>query len=228
MAKENQKELEIERQEKVVESVSKIEKFFNDNQKIIYGVLCAIIVIGLAVLAYQKFYLQPKKAEALAQMYPAEASFRSGEYDLALNGDGNVAGFAQIINDYGKKAGVAVYLYAGVCELEAGNWQAALDYLKKYDGKEPILAARALAATGDAYVGLEDYKAALGYFEKAAAKADNMFAATYLLKAAQVCGRASMRSPSPRASPFSRQARRYQRPLKALSAARPICSESAS
>ena len=42
-------------------------------------------------------------------------------------------------------------------------------------------------ATGDAYVGLEDYKAALGYFEKAAAKADNMFAATYLLKAAQVC-----------------------------------------
>ncbi len=187
MAKENQKELEIERQEKVVESVSKIEKFFNDNQKIIYGVLCAIIVIGLAVLAYQKFYLQPKKAEALAQMYPAEASFRSGEYDLALNGDGNVAGFAQIINDYGKKAGVAVYLYAGVCELEAGNWQAALDYLKKYDGKEPILAARALAATGDAYVGLEDYKAALGYFEKAAAKADNMFAATYLLKAAQVC-----------------------------------------
>jgi len=187
MAKENQKELEIERQEKVVESVSKIEKFFNDNQKIIYGVLCAIIVIGLAVLAYQKFYLQPKKAEALAQMYPAEASFRSGEYDLALNGDGNVAGFAQIINDYGKKAGVAVYLYAGVCELEAGNWQAALDYLKKYDGKEPILAARALAATGDAYVGLEDYKAALGYFEKAAAKADNIFAATYLLKAAQVC-----------------------------------------
>ena len=187
MAKENQKELEIERQEKVVESVSKIEKFFNDNQKIIYGVLCAIIVIGLAVLAYQKFYLQLKKAEALAQLYPAEASFRSGEYDLALNGDGNVAGFAQMINDYGKKAGVAVYLYAGVCELEAGNWQAALDYLKKYDGKEPILAARALAATGDAYVGLEDYKAALGYFEKAAAKADNMFAATYLLKAAQVC-----------------------------------------
>ena len=160
MAKENQKELEIERQEKVVESVSKIEKFFNDNQKTIYGVLCAIIVIGLAVLAYQKFYLQPKKAEALAQLYPAEASFRSGEYDLALNGDGNVAGFAQIIKDYGKKAGAAVYLYAGVCELEAGNWQSALDYLKKYDGKEPILAARALAATGDAYVGLEDYKAA--------------------------------------------------------------------
>ena len=182
MAKENQKELEIERQEKVVESVSKIEKFFNDNQKIIYGVLCAIIVIGLAVLAYQKFYLQPKKAEALAQMYPAEASFRSGEYDLALNGDGNVAGFAQIINDYGKKAGVAVYLYAGVCELEAGNWQAALDYLKKYDGKEPILAARALSCQGDAYVGLEDYDSAVKAFAAAAKKSDNLFSATYLFK----------------------------------------------
>ena len=39
---------------------------------------------------------------------------------------------------------------------------------------------------GDAYVGLEDYKKALGYFEKAAAKVDNMFAAGYLLKAGLV------------------------------------------
>ena len=43
--------------------------------------------------------------------------------------------------------------------------------------------ARALACTGDAYVGLGDYAQAATYFEKAAGHADNMYAAKYLLKA---------------------------------------------
>ncbi len=120
-------------------------------------------------------------------MFPAEASFRSGEYDLALNGDGNVLGFSQIIDDFGAKAGKDVYFYAGICELQLGNYQEAVNYLKKYKGKESILKARAIAAMGDAYVGLEKYDDALGCFDKAAAAADNIFAATYLLKAGVVC-----------------------------------------
>ena len=63
------------------------------------------MVIALALVAYQKFYVQPKSDEATAQMIPAEANFRNGEYELALNGDGNVLGFAQIINDFGAKGG---------------------------------------------------------------------------------------------------------------------------
>ena len=53
-------------------------------------------------------------------------------------------------------------------------------------GKDAILAARATACLGDAYVGLEDYKTALGYFEKAAATVDNVYTAGYLLKAGAV------------------------------------------
>ena len=34
------------------------------NKKIIWGCLGAIIVIGVAVLCYHKFYAPPKKAEA--------------------------------------------------------------------------------------------------------------------------------------------------------------------
>ena len=92
-------------------------------------------------------------------------------------------GFTQIIDEYGAKAGKAVYFYAGVCELQLGNWENAISYLKKYKGKDSILAARALACMGDAYVGLEDYKSAVPCFEKAASRADNIFAAAYLLKA---------------------------------------------
>ena len=181
------KEKEQEREEKVIETVSKTDQFFRENKKTIYGILIALVVIALALVAYQKFYVQPKSDEATAQMIPAEANFRNGEYELALNGDGNVLGFAQIINDFGAKGGKDVYFYAGVCELQLGNYQAAIDYLKKYNGKDAILSARATACIGDAYVGLEKYSEAVGYFEKAAAAADNMFAAGYLLKAGVTC-----------------------------------------
>ena len=75
------------------ETVSKTDQFFRENKKTIYSILIALLVIGLAVVAYYKFYYQPKTREAVEQMYPAEANFRSGEYELALNGDGNVLGF---------------------------------------------------------------------------------------------------------------------------------------
>ena len=187
MAKANLKEQEEIQQERIEEGVSKVEKFFDENKKIIWSCFGAILVVGLLVLCYQKFYLQPKSAEAQEQMFPAEANFQAGEYELALNGDGNSLGFAQIIDDYGSKAGEAVYLYAGVCELQLGNYENALGYLKKYNGSDAILAARALACQGDAYVGLEKYKEALSCFEKAAARSDNMFSAAYLLKAGVVC-----------------------------------------
>jgi len=182
MAKIN-KDQEALQQEKLEQTISKTEDFFEKNKKGLYGVVGAAIVIAAILLCYQKFYLQPKKAEALGQLYPAEANFRNQAYDIALNGDGNTLGFAQILDEYGSKAGKIVNLYAGVCELNLGNYNEAISYLKKYNGKDKIMAARALACTGDAYVGLEDYKTALGYFEKAASTIDNIYAATYLLKA---------------------------------------------
>ena len=76
-----------------------------------------------------------------------------------------------------------MYLYAGVCELQLGNFESALGYLSKYNGKEPILQARAKACEGDAHVGLGNYAKAASCFEAAAAVAENVFAASYLLKA---------------------------------------------
>ena len=176
------KSIEEVRQEQVETSVSKFEQFYENYKKTIWFSLTAVVVVWLAILGYQKFIYQPKCAEAQEQAFPAEANFQKGEYELALNGDGNVLGFAEIIDNYGTKAGKAVYMYAGVCELQLGNFENAISYLKKYNGKEPILAARAQACIGDAYVGLEDYKNAVSAFKKAVAKADNPFAASYLVK----------------------------------------------
>ena len=182
MAQKNLKDKEAERQENIEQTVSATEQFYNENKKLIWGIVAAVLVIGLGILAYNKFIYQPRCVEAMQQAYPAEMSFQNAEYELALNGDGNNLGFADIIDEYGTKAGKAVYLYAGICELELGNYEEALSYLKKYKGKEPILAARARSCEGDAYVALGDYNAAVRSYKAAAAVADNVLAAGYLLK----------------------------------------------
>ena len=155
MAQKNLKDKEAVRQENIEQTVSATEQFYNEHKKLIWGIVAAVLVVGLGILAYQ---------------------------ELALSGDGNNLGFADIIDQYGAKAGKAVYLYAGICELRLGNNEEALSYLKKYNGKEPILAARARACEGDAYVALGDYAAAVRSYKAAVAVADNVFAAAYLVK----------------------------------------------
>jgi tetratricopeptide (TPR) repeat protein len=180
------KDIKNEKAEAVAEAVSKTEKFFTENGKLIAGLAAGVVVVAIAVFCWFKFAYQPAVVEAQGQMALAEQNFIAADYEVALNGDGNVLGFNQIMEEYGAKAGKAVYFYAGVCELQLGNFEAAIKALEKYNGKDAILAARATACIGDAYVGLENYAKALGYFQKAAATADNMFAAGYLLKAGQV------------------------------------------
>ena len=180
------KEIKNENAEAIVEAVSKTEKFFNENGKLLAGIFAAVVIICAGVFCWFKFAYQPKVDEAQAQMAVAEQNFRTGNYEVALNGDGNALGFVQILEDYGTKAGKSINFYAGVCELQIGNYEQAIKYLESYKGKDAILAARAKSCLGDAYVGLENYTKALACYEQAAAEADNMFAAGYLLKAGAV------------------------------------------
>ncbi|MBO4611215.1 MAG: tetratricopeptide repeat protein [Bacteroidales bacterium] len=185
MATNNKKDEKLQKEE-MAATISRTEEFYNEHKKTIWGVIICILAIGLIILGYSKFIYAPAAKEAQEAAFPAELNFQQGEFELALNGDGNVLGFAQIIDEYGAKAGKAVYLYAGICNAQLGNWEDALANLKKYNGKDPILAARALALQGDCYVALEENEKAVKAYEKAAAKADNMFAAAYLVKAGQV------------------------------------------
>ena len=176
------KEEEI-RQQNGAEAVSKAEVFFKENAKIIYGCVIAVLVIALCILCYNRFYLTPKRAEAQQQMFHAEQWFAEGNYELALTGDDNNLGFEDVIDKYGAKGGAAVYLYAGEAKLHLGEFEEAIKYLKKYSGKDNILLARAQGCIGDAMVGLEDYKGAISWFEKAAKTSGNVFSALYLKKA---------------------------------------------
>ena len=183
MAKNNQKEAQ---QEQVATTVSGVEEFFKKNQKWIEWAVLALLIVILAIFAINRWVIAPAKAEAQAQMFPAEQLFRAGNFEAALNGDGNTLGFNDIISNYGKRAGKAVYLYAGLSNLQLGNNQEALDLLKKYSVKDKIMQGRAYSAIGDACSNLKDYTNALAWYKKAAALEDNEFRPAYLLKAALV------------------------------------------
>ena len=172
-----------ERQQNVAEAVSKTEQFFKEYSKIIYGCVIAVLAIAVCILAYNRFILQPKKAQAIDQMAQAERWFEAGEYELALDGDDNSLGFEDIIAKYGSKAGEAVYLYAGVAKYHLGAYADALPLLKKYNGKDPIMLGRAQACVGDTYMELGEYDKAVSWFQKAAKTTDNIYAAGYLIKA---------------------------------------------
>lgn len=174
---------EIKKQEAQEEQLSRAEQFLVTYKTAIWSTTVGVLVLVAAALLYSRFVAAPAKEAAQSECFKCEELFRAGNYDAALNGDETCIGFEAVIDQYGTKAGKAVYFYAGICDLQLGNFEAAISNLKKYSGSDAILAARATACIGHAYVGLENYKEAVKFFEKAAAQADNLYAAGYLLEA---------------------------------------------
>lgn len=181
------KSIKEEAPQSVAEAINKSEQFLEKHKYHLVYAVVAVIVLVAAGFAYQRFVRMPKQQEAMGQMFKAEQYFRADSFALALNGDGNALGFLQVMDEYGKAAGKAAPFYAGVCELQLGEYEAAINHLKQYGGKDPIIAARALCCVGDAYVGLENLREALNYYLKAAHHSDNLYAAGYYKKAGIVC-----------------------------------------
>lgn len=177
-------------QEEQVETnnTTSFEEFIKKYQKILGWAVIIVLLIVFGSLAYAKWIAAPQKEEAKSQMFNAEQMFRAGNFETALNGDGNIMGFAQVAREYGNKAGKAVNFYAGLCELNLGNSDEALSYFKKYKTSDKIMKGRVLCCIGDAYANKGENAQALSYFKKAAAvDADNAFNAGYLLKAGIIC-----------------------------------------
>jgi tetratricopeptide (TPR) repeat protein len=171
----------------IAEAVSKTDLFFKKYSKALIYTGVGLVVVAAIIFSVLQFYIKPMKKEAADQSFVAEQLFRAGNYETALNGDGNSLGFAQLIDEYGITGGKALYFYAGICELQLGNAQNAIDYLNKYKGNDKIISARAQACIGDAYITLENYDKALVHYNKAVSISDNAFAAAYLLKAGLLC-----------------------------------------
>ncbi|MBN2668105.1 MAG: tetratricopeptide repeat protein [Bacteroidales bacterium] len=166
-------------------SLSKTEHFIEENQKSISIIIAAIVFIVVGYLAYQKFYVAPQEEEAQSKIFLAQNYFAMDSFKLALKGDGNfVDGFEDIADDYGMtNVGSLANYYAGLCYLQLGDYDSAIDYLKKFDANDEMITTMALGAIGDAYVQKDDVEEAVSYFKKAIERKPNEFSTPlYLFK----------------------------------------------
>jgi tetratricopeptide (TPR) repeat protein len=174
--------------EGVESALSKTERFFEENQKIIIRVAVVALAIAAIYLGYKRFYMIPRENEARSQMFVAEQYFDNDSFNLALYGDGNYSGFLEIIDDYSvtKAANLAQY-YAGISFLRLGQYEDALEYLEKFKADDKMVAPIATGAMGDAHVELGELEKGLELYLKAAKVSENNFTSPiYLMKAAQV------------------------------------------
>ncbi|MCF8258614.1 MAG: tetratricopeptide repeat protein [Flavobacteriales bacterium] len=187
MAKKNTKEKESEEIIVNVEEVySNAEEFIHKNQIQLLAGIAVIVFIILGYFSYQKFYLAPLEDEAQSQMFVAEQYFQSDSFDIALNGDATYMGFLDIADQYGlTKAGNLAHYYAGISQLRLGQFEEAIENLKKFSSDDVMLNAVALGARGDAHLELGDASEAMNLYEKAAKSNENEFTTPiYLMKAA--------------------------------------------
>ncbi len=169
-------------------ALTKTERFFEDNQKIITIIVGSVIVVLALYLSFNRFYVQPKEQEALSQMFMAENYFEKDSFNLAINGDGNYLGFLDIIDDYGitKAANRAKY-YTGISYLHLGQYQEAIDYLKKFKTSDMLLVPVKDGAIGDALLELGKKEDALAQYKKAYSVSDNeLTTPVYKMKAAKL------------------------------------------
>jgi len=186
MAK-NKKDANPQTISNVEQTLTRTEQFLEENYKTLLTVLAVIVVIvGIGWLG--KIYLNKRNDEAQSQMYQAERYLEMDSLNLALNGDGNYLGFLDIAKSYKLTQSGNLALYsAGICYLHLGQYQDAIDFLKKYSKKDKVIGSLAIGATGDAFVELGDVDKGISKYIEAADYAKNSFnTPLFLMKAGEL------------------------------------------
>jgi len=152
----------------VEQALSRSEQFIERNQKIIIWVVGIIVLLVAGYILATRFVLAPREKEASAEMFMAELHFERDSLQLALNGDGVYPGFLDIISEYRftSAANLSNY-YAGIIYMRLGEYELALEHLKRFNGRDKLVGAMALGAIGDAYIELGQLDRGLRFYRRA-------------------------------------------------------------
>ena len=167
----------------VVDAISRSEQFIEKNQKIILIVIIAILLLIGGFFAYQKLIAEPRQETASSEMFAAEQFFKNEDMDKALNGDGKYMGFIAIADKYSStKSGKLANFYAGSAYLSKGEFQKAINHLKKFSSTDVFLSNQANAMMGDCYLELNKVDDAIKNYEKAVSSPNEMTTPFVLFK----------------------------------------------
>jgi tetratricopeptide (TPR) repeat protein len=150
-----------------VESWRDLWSRFLENRYVSIGTSVALIAILLWIGA--RFYLSAQNEEALREMRYAEEYFRQDSFEKALKGSVSFMGFEQLVSEYRwTKAGNLCRLYQGLCYLNLGQYEAAIEALESCDIPDTYLGGAAYGALAAAYAETKNFSKAAKAYEKAA------------------------------------------------------------
>lgn len=171
--------------EAAVEEVSLVQK----NLRKIVICVGAVVAIVVAVVLWIT-YAGNRNQKAAEALYPSEQLFQQGQYEKALNGDGQqVLGLIEVAKQYSStKAGNVAKLYAGLAYAQLGNLEEAEKYLKDFDTKgDEMISPAAIGALGNVYAQMEQNDKAVETLVKAAKKAGNVvLSPLFLVQAGEI------------------------------------------
>lgn len=130
MAKQN-----VAEQETLGEAMNKTELFFERNGRTMSYVFLGLLVLAALVFGYRSLILQPRATKAAEMIAEAQNRFEgeNPDFETALLGDDNAAGFLDVIEKYGSTpSGNLAKHYAGICYLRTGDLENAAKYLAKF------------------------------------------------------------------------------------------------
>ena len=182
MSNKDNKTVEESGLEAVEVTLSKTERYIEDNKKSLSIIIGVIIVIIGGYLGFKKFIVEPQEKEASEQIFMAEHFFETDSFNLTLNGNGEYLGVLEIADEYSiTKAGNLANYYAGMSYLHLGQFEEAIEYLKQFNSDDEIVMTMAIAGIGDANMELGNIDDAISYYVKATERKTNKFVTPMML-----------------------------------------------
>lgn len=172
------------REDAVITWYARAWAYFDENRKLVYGILAGVLVLVLAIVGYV-LYQNQQSREAEQMLGAVVGLYEQGLYQEALDGTIDVLGLLEIADEYGGTgSGNLAHFYAADALYNLGEYERALEHFQAFDRMDGFIGASALAGEAAVYENLGEYERAAGRYLDAARFFENELGSPrYLLSA---------------------------------------------
>ena len=172
------------REDRVVTFYARAWQYADQNRKLIYGILAAIVAVVLLIVVWT--WNQSRKAdEAQVHLGRIVSVYEAGRFQQALEGGDGRLGLVEIADQYGRTdAGNMARYFAADAYLQLGQVEDAREYFNRFNKSDGLLGASAYAGEAAALEQLGQFREAGDLYRQAARHYQTAATApTYLLNA---------------------------------------------